>query len=162
MKEVRFREVIQKMCWGSHLGSSLRGHSRVAGVLFLFHTYTSLHTFSFQFRYPQKSLGLLPSTRLSPRAPTLCRSGAPLIKLYYHLQTHTGLLIVSSWVEFLPKVLRSLSPCPPSIVPSQPRKLVHNLLGSRNQIRSCPGHLVSVLIWKYGWGFMTLFCYTVD
>lgn len=69
-------EVIQKICWGSHLGSSLRGLSKVGGVLFLFHAYTSLHTFSFKFRHPQKSLGLLTSTRQSPRAPALARSGA--------------------------------------------------------------------------------------
>lgn len=74
--EGRFRGYSKKICWGSHLGSSLRGHSKVGGVLFLFHAYTSLHIFSFKFRRPQKSLGLLISTRPSPRAPALARSGA--------------------------------------------------------------------------------------
>lgn len=159
MKEV-FRELLQKNLFRVTPWFITERTFQTGGVLFLFHAYTSLYTFSFKFRHPQKSLGLLPSTRLSLRAPSLLE--LPLIKLYYHPQTHRGLLIVNSWVEFLPKVLRSLPLRPPYIVLSQLRKLVHNLLGSRNQIRSCPGHLVSVLTWKYGWGFMTLLCYTVD
>lgn len=75
---------------------------------------------------------------LSPGPPPLCRSGAAASKVYSHPQTHTGLLIVSSWVKFLPKVLRSVSSPAPYTVPSQLRKFVHNLLGSWSQIRSWP------------------------
>lgn len=99
---------------------------------------------------------------LSPRAPPLRRSGAAAGKLYSHPQTHAGLLIVSSWVKFLPKVPRSVPTPALYTVPSQLRKFVHNLLGSRSQIRNCPGHLDSVLTWKYGWDFMSLLCYTPD
>lgn len=82
---------------------------------------------------------------LSPGAPTLCSCGAAsnkatLTSLDSHRPAYCQPL---GW--FLPKVLRSVSTLPPYLVPSQWRKLVHNLLGSWNQIWSCPGHRVSVL-----------------
>lgn len=95
---------------------------------------------------------------LSLRAPALCRSRAFCRKTILTSPDSRRPVYCQLLVEFLLQV--PAPPLPPYNI-SLPMEELVNLLGSRNQIRSCLGNVVSVLTRKYSWGFTILLCYTV-
>lgn len=114
-------------------------------VLLLCHVYTSQHAFCIQCRHPRNSLGLLPSICCLPGPQPCADLGLPLTSCSSIFGLTQACLLSAVGVTSYPRSRDQFPPLPPYTVPSQLRKCAHNLLGPRNQIRSCPGHLFSAL-----------------
>lgn len=142
-EELRFREVFQSPCVGSSLCPSADTSQIPSSPVALL----CVHQYACLLHAVQMPTGLSgpPTLHRAPHPPAPSPHGAGAA-------CHTQAALAPSEqcrpasfqlsVKFLRKSRDPFPPLPPYTVPSQQRKSVHNSLGSRNQIRSCPGHLV--------------------